>query len=396
MAEKILVVDDDVDTLRLVGLMLQRQGYAIVAASNGRQALNMATTELPDLIILDVMMPDMDGYEVTKQLRANPQTAGIPIIMFTAKSQIDDKVTGFESGADDYLTKPTQPRELFAHVKALLARSSKTRASVPPPATTEKPSRPVAERGYTIGVLAAKGGLGVTTLTLNLALAMRAKSRKSVVVAEYRPGMGTMGLELGFIRPDGLRKVLEMNPSELTTREIEKHLLTHASSVQFLLASYETQECKYLLNADRFESLTRSLSYMGRYILMDLGTSITPINEKVLPLCNELIVVVEPFPNTVKQTRELLQTLTSMGFGQGRLRIVLINRIRSDVQMSWTQVQEELGQNLAVIITPAPEALYQAALRGTPLMLFQPEGLTAQQIGKLTAAILSSQPATSL
>ncbi|GAB4495724.1 MAG: hypothetical protein OHK0052_03920 [Anaerolineales bacterium] len=389
MPEKILVVDDDVDTLRLVGLMLQRQGYAIVAASNGRQALTMAAAEMPDLIILDVMMPDMDGYEVTKQLRANPQTAGIPIIMFTAKSQIDDKVSGFESGADDYLTKPTQPRELFAHVKALLARSSKTRASAP-----AEPARPAVERGYTIGVLAAKGGLGVTTLTLNLALALRAKSRKGVVVGEYRPGMGTMGLELGFVRPDGLRKVLEMNPSELTTREIEQHLLTHSSNVQFLLASYETQECKYILNAERFESLTRSLAYMGRYILLDLGTSITPINEKVLPLCNEVIIVVEPAPNTVKQTRELLQSLASMGFGQGRLRIVLINRTRSDVQMSWTQVQEELGQNLAVIITPAPEALYQAALRSTPLMLLQPEGLTAQQIGKLTAAIVSSQPAT--
>lgn len=391
MPEKILVVDDDVDTLRLVGLMLQRQGYAIVAASNGRQALTMATAELPDLIILDVMMPDMDGYEVTKQLRANPQTAGIPIIMFTAKSQIDDKVSGFESGADDYLTKPTQPRELFAHVKALLARSSKTRASAP--AAPAEPARPAVERGYTIGVLAAKGGLGVTTLTLNLALALRAKSRKGVVVGEYRPGMGTMGLELGFVRPDGLRKVLEMNPSELTTREVEQHLLTHSSNVQFLLASYEPQESKYILNPERFESLTRSLAYMGRYTLLDLGTSITPINEKVLPLCNEVIIVVEPAPNTVKQTRELLQSLASMGFGQGRLRIVLINRTRSDVQMSWTQVQEELGQNLAVIITPAPEALYQAALRGTPLMLLQPEGLTAQQIGKLTAAIVSSQPA---
>jgi DNA-binding response OmpR family regulator len=127
MPEKILIVDDDVDTLRLVGLMLQRQGYQIVAASSGHQALNMATTEKPDLIILDVMMPDLDGYEVTRQLRGSPATASIPIIMFTAKSQVDDKVTGFEVGADDYLTKPTQPRELFAHVKAVLSRGAKSK-----------------------------------------------------------------------------------------------------------------------------------------------------------------------------------------------------------------------------------------------------------------------------
>ena len=123
MAEKILIIDDDVDTLRLVGLMLQRQGYEISAASNGSQGLTKALEERPDLILLDVMMPDMDGYEVTRRLRKNPVTAAIPIMMFTAKTQLDDKVTGFEVGADDYLTKPTHPTELQAHVKALLART---------------------------------------------------------------------------------------------------------------------------------------------------------------------------------------------------------------------------------------------------------------------------------
>jgi DNA-binding response OmpR family regulator len=125
-----LIIDDDVDTLRLVGLMLQRQGYQISAASNGSQGLTKAFDERPDLILLDVMMPDMDGYEVTRRLRKNPATASIPILMFTAKTQLDDKVTGFEVGADDYLTKPTHPTELQAHVKALLARAaSKNRTS---------------------------------------------------------------------------------------------------------------------------------------------------------------------------------------------------------------------------------------------------------------------------
>ncbi len=157
MAEKILIVDDDMETLRLVGLMLQRQGYQIVAASNGTQALGLTRNEKPDLIVLDVMMPDMDGYEVTRQLRQDKDTLDIPIILFTAKSQVDDKVTGYEVGADDYLTKPVHPAELVAHIKALLARG-KNRAAVPQ------------EKGYTIGFIAAKGGLGVSSLALNLAI----------------------------------------------------------------------------------------------------------------------------------------------------------------------------------------------------------------------------------
>jgi len=101
MAEKILIIDDDVDTLRLVGLMLQRQGYEISAASNGTQGLTKAFEERPDLILLDVMMPDMDGYEVARRLRKNPATVAIPVLMFTGKTRLDDKVTGFGVGEED-------------------------------------------------------------------------------------------------------------------------------------------------------------------------------------------------------------------------------------------------------------------------------------------------------
>ena len=128
MNEKILIVDDDLDTLRLIALMLQRQGYQTITTDNGPEALTLSVSERPDLILLDVMMAGMDGYEVTRQLRANPITSNLPIIMFTAKAQVNDKVMGFEVGVDDYLTKPTQPRELFAHVKAVLARGRQAEA----------------------------------------------------------------------------------------------------------------------------------------------------------------------------------------------------------------------------------------------------------------------------
>ena len=125
MAQKILVVDDELDSVKLIGIMLQRQGYEIVAAQSGAQALVKAETENPDLVILDIMMPDIDGYEVCRQLRTNPATANLPIIMFTAKTLVGDKVTGFQAGADDYLTKPVHPAELASRVKAVLLRSAR-------------------------------------------------------------------------------------------------------------------------------------------------------------------------------------------------------------------------------------------------------------------------------
>ncbi|MEJ2563869.1 MAG: response regulator [Anaerolineales bacterium] len=92
MAEKILIIDDDVDTLKLVGLMLERHGYEIVVASNGALGIERAKEDTPQLILLDIMMPDMDGYEVTRRLRADPALAHLPIIMFTAKTMVDDQV----------------------------------------------------------------------------------------------------------------------------------------------------------------------------------------------------------------------------------------------------------------------------------------------------------------
>src|SRR5512132_760784 len=164
MSEKILIIDDDLDTLRLVGLMLQRQGYQISAATNGQQGLEKAFDEDPDLVLLDVMMPDMDGYEVTRRLRQNPSTLETPILMFTAKTQLDDKVIGFEVGANDYLTKPTHPSELQARVKTLLSRVGEKKSTAAP---IDEESH-----GYTIGVLGARGGLGTTSVAVNLAASL--------------------------------------------------------------------------------------------------------------------------------------------------------------------------------------------------------------------------------
>jgi DNA-binding response OmpR family regulator len=119
MPERILVVDKNLDSLKLVGLMLQRQGYQVSAAPDGIQALGLVETERPDLILMDIMVPDMDGYELCRRLKSDPRLAKIPLIIFTAKSGADDKVAGFEAGADDYLTKPTHPSELASRIKAM-------------------------------------------------------------------------------------------------------------------------------------------------------------------------------------------------------------------------------------------------------------------------------------
>ncbi|RZB29981.1 MAG: two-component system, OmpR family, phosphate regulon response regulator PhoB [Desulfobacteraceae bacterium Eth-SRB1] len=120
---KILVIDDEEDILELVRYNLAREGYRVVCAASGEQSLNKAGSEPFDLIVLDLMLPGIDGLEVAKRLKNKPETRHIPIIMLTAKGEEADIVTGLELGADDYVTKPFSPRILIARVKAVIRRN---------------------------------------------------------------------------------------------------------------------------------------------------------------------------------------------------------------------------------------------------------------------------------
>ena len=123
---KILVVDDEPDVVELVGFNLQAAGYTVITAADGAKAIKRARQDLPDLIVLDVMLPDVDGLEACRTLRREAATAAIPIILLTARAAEVDRVLGLELGADDYLTKPFSPRELVLRVRKLLERQKTT------------------------------------------------------------------------------------------------------------------------------------------------------------------------------------------------------------------------------------------------------------------------------
>ena len=124
MSAKILVVDDENDLVELLDYNLKKEGYSVLLAGDGLHALAIAAKELPDLVVLDIMLPGMQGLDVLRELKKKPETQAMPVILLTAKSEELDKVLGLELGADDYMTKPFSPRELVARVKAVLRRVS--------------------------------------------------------------------------------------------------------------------------------------------------------------------------------------------------------------------------------------------------------------------------------
>lgn len=375
MAEKILIVDDDLDTLKLVGLILQRHGYQIVAANGGVKALEKATAEQPDIILLDVMMPDMDGYEVTRRLRSNNSVAHIPIIMFTAKSLLDDKVAGFEAGADDYLTKPTHPAELVAHVKALLARSRANKAVVP------------VEHAKIVGFFGAKGGVGTSTVAVNVATLM-AQGGQDTIVADLRPGNGSTSLMLNLTQQQGLASVVAKPIGDLNQRAVGGQLTAHPGGIRVLAAAPSPKEAALANNVAQMEAVIKILSGMCKLLVIDLGTGLSDANRRVAALCDQFVIVTDPTRVSLLQAKALSAELTGLGIAPAKLEVVAVNRIATSNQMSWSVAEQLLGRRIMLVITPAAELAYQAADMGTPMVLLRPESLTADQLRNLTNQLL--------
>jgi DNA-binding response OmpR family regulator len=374
MSEKILIIDDDIDTLKLVGLMLERQGYEIAVASNGQMGLTRASTERPSLILLDVMMPDLDGYEVTRQLRSDPGLAHIPIIMFTAKTMVDDKVAGFEAGVDDYLTKPAHPAELTAHVRAVLARTQQT------------PSEQ-ADRAKIIGFLGARGGVGTTTLALNISVALQ-QADQDVILAELNPGKGSLGLNLNIRDQHGLKTLLSRSLKDIHLRSVESEIVSHRSGIRVLLSSYQPDETNLEKAVHQMESILKNLTAMSTAVLVDLGTGIRPYTKTILNLCDHIIFVVEPIYPTNVIARSLLEDLETKGIPKHKISLALMTRERTSMMIAWQELAGDLGLELAGVVSPAPEQAHEATQAGKPIIQVHPTSLVSDQLIQISNHVL--------
>ena len=383
MTDKILVVDDDPDTVKFINIMLSRLGYHVVSATSGMEALERVQVEHPDLIILDVMMPGMDGYEVSRNLRRNPKTATTPILMFTAKTTIEDKLAGYDAGVNLYLTKPIHPIDLQANIRNLLAqRMGKVEIVAG------------GEKGYVVGVLAATGGAGVSTVVLNLAITYSKKYNTKVIAAEMKPGQGSWAIDLNLTEPVGLANLLSMELEDINTDSVSKELIQTSFGIKILSASNKTEYVEYAAATPQLELVLDYLARLASLVFLDIGTNFHPGFNAILNKCNELIMVVEPQPVPIKRSKLLASELHLKGFGSVKtMSTVLVNRTRSDIVLNISQVEQILGYPAVMGFPPVVEQAYRAADRAIPLIAVQPDGIIAMQFNTLASQINERVPA---
>ena len=378
---RILIADDDVDALRLVGLMLERKGYQILAAASGQQALQKAIEANPDIIILDVMMPDMDGYQVAAQLRKHPATESIPILMLTAKTAINDKIAGFQAGADDYLAKPVHPRELISRIEALLQRTAR---------------KDVAEtrQGHIVAFLPSKGGLGTTTLTVNTAVEIKNMHKdKRVALVELQEGSGTVGFQLGLEGESGLPRLLTEPLSYLTRDILHESMIRHGTGLQVLTSESRPIGINPRLTEGFTRTLLRFLSTENDYLILDLPPRLDPPYAEALQMAETVILTVDPNPIGMKLAQQMLDSLDELDIGSHNVQLVLIHRVPASGALSRTMIEQTLHREMIGGIPPASDLAYESARHGKPMVQIQPRGLVAQQVRRVVQSVVETSGA---
>ena len=216
MGKRIVVVEDDEKIVTMIMTSLGREGFNIKSASDGISGLNMVKKEIPDLLILDLMLPGLDGFDVCREIRMDRRTAQIPIIILTCKSEEIDRILGLELGADDYITKPFSPRELMARVKAVLRRLDQS---------TEIPAR-----------------LSYKNITIDTAACTVKDGEREVELTPKE-----FGLLVHLVRNKGrvlTRQVILVSvwglPGDITTRTVDTHILSLRKKMPVLAESILT------------------------------------------------------------------------------------------------------------------------------------------------------------
>lgn len=363
MSAKILVIDDHPDTVRLIEMTLRRFGHIVLGANSGQGGLELAAQELPDLILLDLMMPDMDGYEVCRRLRNHEKLAKIPIMMFTAKSQAEDKLRGFNLGVDDYLTKPTRPAELSSRVEAILQRAKTDEA--PPPEPEPTPARP---EKRLVAVLGARGGAGATTVAINLAYCLVGEQQPTCLV-DFDTIQGHIGVYLNQMQRPGLVELLKL-PSEDYAVALEQYLVTMDSGLQLLPTRPKFDSPLSALPPAKMKLILDLLLEPGRIVVADFGCLALEYVELILEKAAQILICLRPERPAMLGARQLIHYFTSQSIRPDIVHALMLDFGTGSLPKA--AVESFLGIPLANIVSVYGQEIAQATNSGTPLVHLYP------------------------
>ena len=383
MSSKILIVDDQAVMLRLLFHPLEREGFTIITAMTGVEALEKIQSESPDLVILDIMLPDISGIEVCTRVRQVLDMVNLPIILLSGRTELEAKIEGLEAGADDYVTKPVDPKEIVARVKALLARTQRLRQIAVP----VNPPAEIAKQGVAIAVIGAKGGVGVTTLVANLGVAMALRSSPTVAV-EMRPFFGALARHFGVTPRGTLKPLLEKSPKSINDAKVSECLTPAVNGLQLLLGPQKLLDYREIQD-EQAEILIRTLVRMAAYVLIDLPHMPSVASRAALRSAQSVILAVEPELSCLDAAKAWLELMRAWGIVETAIKLVAVNRTQAVEAMNAVEFGRILGCELLGTVTAAPDLAIAALNRGKPMAMMAQTSLVSTTLLEIADRLIT-------
>jgi len=354
MSPRILVVDDSAMNLKIVAASLAPAGYEIVLAHNGHEALERAAAQQPDLVILDVMMPDLDGYEVCRRLRRTPAFAQRPIMMLTANDTLQERIQGLEAGADDYMSKPFEPAELQARIKALLRRTMPT------------PVAPLAAQGKVIALFSLRGGIGVSTLAANMAVGLSQLWGSSTALVDLAFASGQSALLLNLPLRKTWSDLVDLPIEEIDSGILDRVLLAHESGVQVLATGSRPEHHEFITGA-HVTQVVQQLRERFPYVVLDLPHDFQETSLAALDSADQILLVVAPEIASVCAAAGAIDVFHQLDYPPDKVTLVLNTTIERG-GLALKDIEQTLKQTIPLTLPYASELFVRALNRGIPLV----------------------------
>jgi DNA-binding response OmpR family regulator len=347
---KILFVDDEEQIRRLLSSFLTRRGYLVKTATDGQEALTMLESETPDLVITDVNMPNIDGTELTRRLRAHPTLSRMPIIMLSAKVQTDEILAGYAEGADEYVPKPIEMRILAAKVESLLRRVQRPAAAAAPAADGPVALAPEPPAKQVVVFMHGKGGVGTSTLAVNAAVALATGAGKKVTLLDLDLAYGNAARMLGLL-PE--RTLADLAADDRVSVDALHDLTTvHRSGVKVVTGCDQPEHASTVGGLLVRWTIEQQLE-QSDVVLVDTASWLSEATLAALPEATTVCVVTTPRLVALEATASCLGVLERLGVGRDRVRLMLNNTTTRGLKSDVVERRLERPVDLSIPFLPS-------------------------------------------
>ncbi|MFT5195756.1 MAG: pilus assembly protein CpaE [Cellvibrionaceae bacterium] len=384
----IFVVDDDEQLLRMVGLMLERGGHTATLASNSVEALDMIRENVPDLAILDVMMPSMNGLELCRALRKSQSTRNLPILILTARGPIEERDEALELGADSYLNKPVTSAELLDNVDNLLAKAVEAKQEAIEESVTAIEDGSTIEPEIkssckTIAIYGFAGGIGRTTIAVNLASWLQQNSKGKVCLVDFTTSGGQAAMHLRLQTRQGWANLVDND--EISSNNISDQIIEHSSGLHLLAAPLMPVEPE-ILSIETAERIFSQITADYAYVVFDLPSSLSPVVKVILRKAGIALHVFTPEVISV-QTAVRVERLIQPEGPELNKRFLVLNQSKPHSQLARSTVERGLNATIDFYIQ-FDSAQSKAVVQGIPIAMNQTETAISEGVSEIAKKLL--------